>query len=58
MITYEVYGIVKSKKKTIAVGDNGKFSTDNPRVIEKLDAMGFKRINPVKKKAKQKKVKE
>jgi hypothetical protein len=44
MTTFEVYGIVKSKGKRIAVGDNGLFSTDDERIINKLDQLGFKRI--------------
>ena len=53
MVTYKIYGIVKSRKKTIAIGDNGKFSTDNERIIEKLDRLGFKRIKTKKTKAKE-----
>ena len=45
MTTFEVWGIVKSKGKKIAVGDNGVFSTDNEKTIKTLDELGFKRIN-------------
>jgi hypothetical protein len=47
MITFELFGIVKSKGKTIAVGDSGLFSTDNNKVISKLDQLGFKRIESI-----------
>ncbi len=44
MVTYELYGIVRSKGKKIAVGDNGIFATNNEKIIKKLDELGFKRI--------------
>lgn len=44
MATFELYGIVKSKGKTIAIGDGGKFSTEDEKIIYKLDNLGFKRI--------------
>lgn len=46
MIDFELYGIVKSKGKTIAIGYDGKFSTEDERIINKLDELGFKRIEP------------
>lgn len=52
MTTFEVFGIVKSKGKTIAVGDNGKFSTDDLRITNKLDELGFKRLGEQKKELK------
>jgi hypothetical protein len=57
MTTFEVYGIVKSKGKKIAVGDNGVFSTDNEKTIKILDELGFKRINePMKEITKEEKI--
>jgi hypothetical protein len=42
---FELYGIVKDrKKKVIAIGNNGRFSTENPGVIATLENMGFKEI--------------
>jgi hypothetical protein len=46
IVTFELYGIVKSKGKKIAVGDNGVFSTGNEKIISKLRQLGFKEIEP------------
>lgn len=44
-VSFELFGMVKSKGKTIAIGDGGKFSIENGTVIRKLDQLGFKRID-------------
>ena len=44
MVTFELFGIVRSKGKIIAIGDGGLFSTDSEKVISKLDQLGFKRL--------------
>ena len=41
---FEVFGIVKSNGKKIAVGDNGIFETNDEKIIFKLDNLGFKRL--------------
>jgi hypothetical protein len=47
MVTFELYGIVKSNKKIIAIGDGGKFSTEDERIIFKLNNLGFKRLDNI-----------
>ena len=47
MVTFELFGIVRSKGKIIAIGDGGLFSTDSEKVISKLDQLGFKRIESI-----------
>ena len=44
---FEVFGIVKSGGKVIAIGDNGVFETDSEKIIYKLDNLGFKRLDSI-----------
>lgn len=52
-MTFELFGIVKSKGKKIAVGDNGIFTTNKESIINKLLALGFKPIEEKKEELKE-----
>ena len=45
MAVFELRGMVRSRGKVIAIGDNGIFKTDSERIINKLDELGFRRIS-------------
>ena len=44
-VTFELNTIVRSKGKVIAVPDKGRFTTDKPLTIFKLEQLGFKKIS-------------
>lgn len=56
-MVFDLCGIVKWKGKKIANGINGRFETNDERVIERLKMLGFSEIkeNPVLKEDKPKK---